>query len=168
MTQLSFNHAAVSGETRMTMTLKTLASLFTATFLLAGCASMNIFKDDNTPPPLANDLPPEEPLVVAPPPAAGARGLKAAQISKILSGKSWKWSAPNFSGVTLYANDGSSLIEVTGKGTTTGKWYTKDGELCESIAPAPFLPGGQGDECRKFSGNGNNFTVGKAKFALAI
>ena len=95
MTQLSFNHAAVSGETRMTMTLKTLASLATATFLLAGCTSMNVFKDDNTPPPLANDLPPEEPVIVAPP--AGKPGeMKAAQINKILSGKSWKWTAPKF------------------------------------------------------------------------
>lgn len=168
MTQLSFNHAAVSGETRMTMTLKTLASLLTATFLLAGCASMNVFKDDNTPPPLANDLPPEEPVLLAPPPSRGAVGLKAAQISKILSGKSWKWTAPKFDGVTLYANDGSSLIEVTGKGTTTGKWMTKDGQLCEKIEPAPFLPGGQPMQCRTFSGNGSNFRVGNANFTLAL
>ena len=167
MTQLSFNHAAVSGETRMTMTLKTLASLATLTFLLAGCTSMNVFKDDNTPPPLANDLPPEEPVLVAPP--AGKPGeIKAAQINKILSGKSWKWTAPKFSGVTLYANDGSSLIEVTGKGTTTGKWMAKDGQLCEKIEPAPFLPGGQPMQCRAFSGNGENFRVGNANFTLAL
>jgi hypothetical protein len=166
MTQLSFIHAAVSGETRMTMTLKTIASLATLTFLLAGCTSMNVFKDDNAPPPIANDLPPEEPVIVAPP-AAKTSGMRAAQINKTLSGKSWNWTAPKYSGVTLYANDGSSLIEVTGKGTTTGKWIAKDGQLCEKIEPAPFLPGGQPMQCRAFSGNGNNFRVGNANFTLA-
>jgi Protein of unknown function (DUF995) len=151
----------------MTMTLKTLASLSVATFLLAGCTSMNVFKDDNPPPPVANDLPPEQPMQLAPPAASQSSGLKAAQISKILSGKSWKWTAPKNSGVTLYANDGSSLIEVVGKGTTTGKWIAKDGQLCEKIEPAPFLPGGQPMQCRAFTGNGNNFKVGQANFSLA-
>jgi Protein of unknown function (DUF995) len=150
----------------MTMMLKTLTSLTTAAFLLAGCTSMNIFKDDNPAPTVANDLPPEEPMQLAPP-AESASGMKAAQISKILSGKSWKWTAPKNSGVTLYANDGSSLIEVVGKGTTTGKWVAKDGQLCEKIEPAPFLPGGQPMQCRPFTGNGSSFKVGQARFTLA-
>lgn len=151
----------------MTMTLKTLASLATATFLLAGCTSMNVFKDDNQAPPMANDLPPEEPVTMAAPqPRIG--GMRAAEISRTLSGKSWKWTAPKNSGVTLYANDGSSLIEVTGKGTTTGKWMAKDGQLCEKIEPAPFLPGGQPMQCRAFTGNGNGFKVGSANFTLAL
>jgi Protein of unknown function (DUF995) len=150
----------------MTMMLKTLTSLSLAAFVLAGCTSMNIFKDDNQAASVSNDLPPEEPMQLAPPDAT-ASGLRAGQISKILSGKSWKWTAPKNSGVTLYANDGSSLIEVTGKGTTTGKWLAKDGQLCEKIEAAPFLPGGQPMQCRTFTGNGNNFNVGQARFALA-
>ena len=70
-------------------------------------------------------------------------GLSAADIRGILSGKSWRWSGPNNSGVTLYATDGTSLVEVTGKGTTTGTWSAKDGELCEAFAPAPFLAEGR-------------------------
>jgi hypothetical protein len=150
----------------MTMMLKTLTSLSFAAFFLAGCTSMNIFKDDNPPPPVANDLAAEEPIQLAPPDTS-ASGLKADQISKILAGKSWKWTAPKNSGVTLYANDGSSLIEVSGKGTTTGKWVAKDGQLCEKIEAAPFLPGGQPMQCRAFTGNGSNFKVGQARFALA-
>jgi Protein of unknown function (DUF995) len=150
----------------MTMMLKTLTSLGLSAVLLAGCTSMNIFKDDNPAPPMESSLPPEEPMQLAPP-AASASGMKASQISKALSGKSWKWTAPKNSGVTLYANDGSSLIEVTGKGTTTGKWLAKDGQLCEKIEPAPFLPAGQPMQCRTFTGNGSSFKVGQANFTLA-
>lgn len=125
---------------------------------------MNVFKDTQAPPP-AVDLEPEEPAVAMRMPA---KGMSAAQISKTLSGKSWKWTAPKFNGVTLYANDGSSLIEVTGKGTTTGKWLAKDGQLCEKIEPAPFLPAGQPMQCRAFTGDGRAFTVGNARFTLAL
>ena len=94
-------------------------------------------------------------------------GLAAADIRNILSGKSWRWSGPNNSGVTLYASDGTSLVEVTGKGTTTGTWSTKDGELCESFAPAPFLPKGIPMSCKPITGSGNVYHVGEATFTLA-
>jgi hypothetical protein len=94
-------------------------------------------------------------------------GLAAADISNILAGKSWRWSGPNNSGVTLYASDGTSLVEVTGKGTTTGTWSAKDGQLCESFAPAPFLPKGVPMNCQPMTGSGNVYQVGQATFTLA-
>jgi hypothetical protein len=93
--------------------------------------------------------------------------LSAAEIRSILAGKSWRFSGPNNSGVNLYASDGTSLVEVDGKGTTTGKWYAKDGELCESFAPAPFLPDGLAMTCYPFTGSGNSYRAGEATFRLA-
>ncbi len=150
----------------MTMTMKSFTCLAFASLLLTGCTSMNVFKDSpQTPPPA--DIEPEEtmqPKVVQ----RSTAGLSAAQINKALSGKSWKWQSPKNSGVTLYANDGSSLVEVTGKGTTTGKWLAKDGQLCEKFEPAPFLPAGSPMTCQPISGGGNTYKVGPATFTLAL
>jgi Protein of unknown function (DUF995) len=132
--------------------------------LLAGCTSMNVFKDNDTakvPEPGLED----QAAAGQTPPGV----IPAAEIKRLLSGKSWKWvsSRNGLSGVTLYADDGSSLIEVSGKGTTTGKWLVKDGQLCESTAPASFLPDGQPMTCRDFSGSNNQYQVGSATFTLA-
>ena len=127
---------------------------------LTGCTSMNIFKDSPS-------STPAEPQVDLQPEPMNPGGMSAAQIKQILSGKSWKWASPKNSGVTLYADDGSSLVEVTGKGTTTGKWSVKDGQLCESFAPAPFLPKGVPMTCQPFTGSGSTFRVGQATFTLA-
>jgi Protein of unknown function (DUF995) len=150
----------------MTMTLKNITILAFAGLLLTGCTSMNVFKDNPEPPPVA-DLEPIEPIVQEPV-QMSAKGLPAAQITRALSGKSWKWTSKKNSGVTLYANDGSSLVEVTGKGTTTGKWYAKNGELCEKFEPAPFLPSGVPMTCQPISGGGNTYQVGQATFKLAL
>lgn len=97
----------------------------------------------------------------------GSQQLSAAEIQTILAGKSWRFQGPNNTGTTLYAEDGSSLVEVDGKGTTKGKWMTKDGQLCESFDPAPFLPGGVPMSCYPFSGSGGVYQAGKATFTLA-
>jgi hypothetical protein len=152
----------------MTMTLKTFASIAITGLLLSGCTSMNLFKDNPEPPPAA-DLAPEEPDAVQRSlEPSDSKGLSAAQINKALSGKSWKWKGPNNAGVTLFANDGSSLVEVTGKGTTTGKWLAKDGQLCEKFEPAPFLPKGVPMTCQPITGSGNTYRVGQATFTLAL
>ncbi len=170
MTHLRSIAAAVSGETRMTMTFKTLASLSIAALFMTGCTSMNVFKDDASTLPPANDLAPEEPMMQTEAPAVG--GNSAAQISKKISGKSWKWSSPNYSGVTLYANDGSSLIELKGKSalapvTTTGRWEARNGQLCESVKAAPpVLSTDVAMSCKPFTSTGNSFMVGKANFVL--
>jgi len=97
----------------------------------------------------------------------GPKLLVAAEIRGILSGKSWRFAGPNNTGTTLYAADGTSLVEVDGKGKTTGRWQTQDGQLCESFDPAPFLPGGVPMSCYPFSGSGGTYQVGKATFTLA-
>lgn len=101
-------------------------------------------------------------------PAAPA-GMSAAEIRTALAGKSWKFQGPNNTGTTLYAQDGSSLVEVDGKGTTRGKWMTKDGQLCESFDPAPFLPGGVPMSCYPFSRGAapGTYQAGKATFTQA-
>ena len=133
-----------SGVLPMTTCLRRVGVLLLA-MTLAGCA---IQSDKSYAPP--------EPV-----------GLSQAEISNILSGKSWRWSGPNNSGVTLYASDGTSLVEVTGKGTTTGTWSAKDGQLCEAFAPAPFLPKGVPMSCKPITGSGNVYQVGEATFTLA-
>lgn len=139
---------------------------------LTGCTSMKIFKD--SPSASEKSLADEEPEVAMRTPdpdnmsSKSANGtLSASQIRKALSGKSWKWNGAKTNGVTLFADDGSSLIEFEGLGTTTGKWKAKDGELCESVAAAPFLPKGQEELCRPMSGSGNKYQVGPATFTLA-
>jgi hypothetical protein len=97
------------------------------------------------------------------------QGLSAGEIRTILAGKSWRFRGPNNTGTTLYAEDGSSLVEVDGKGTTKGKWMTKDGQLCESFDPAPFLPGGVPMSCYPFSRGSapETYQAGKATFSVA-
>jgi Protein of unknown function (DUF995) len=135
-------------------------SLLALVTALAGCANMGVFKDSSAP--QANDLAP-----VPDPMPATPSAVPAAQIKTLLTGKSWRWVGPKNSGVTLYASDGTSLVEVTGKGTTGGKWSVKDGQLCESFNPAPFIPQGVPNTCQPFTNSGGKYTVGQASFALA-
>lgn len=96
--------------------------------------------------------------------------LSAAEIRNILAGKSWRFQGPNNTGTTLYANDGSSLVEVDGKGRTKGRWTTKDGQLCESFDPAPpWLPGGVPMSCYSFAPGAapGTYQAGKAVFSVA-
>jgi hypothetical protein len=128
---------------------------------LAGCGLMgNREATTYTPPPETDLTPAPEPSLAAGPSASAIKG--------ILAGKSWRWTGPKFSGTTLYASDGTSLVEVDGKGQTKGKWIAKDGQLCESLTPTTFLPREVANmTCRSFSGSGNVYQVGKATFTLA-
>lgn len=96
--------------------------------------------------------------------------MTAAEIRTTLAGRSWRFQGPNNTGTTLYADDGSSLVEVDGKGKTKGKWMTKDGQLCESFDPSPpWLPGGVPMSCYPFSRGAtpNTYQAGKAVFSPA-
>ncbi len=97
------------------------------------------------------------------------QGLSASEIRTTLSGRSWRFQGPNNTGTTLYADDGTSLVEVDGKGTTKGKWTTKDGQLCESFDPAPWLPGGVPMSCYPFARGAapGSYQAGKAVFTQA-
>jgi hypothetical protein len=55
---------------------------------------------------------------------AAAQAMPAAEIRSTLAGRSWRFQGPNNTGTTLYAEDGSSLVEVDGTGRTTGTWMT--------------------------------------------
>lgn len=138
------------------MKLLNLVATVAAAASLSGCASMGLFKDSSQP---------EAATPVEQEPANAS--LSGDQIRSVLAGKSWKWQGPNNSGTTLYASDGTSLVEVDGKGTTSGKWETRNGQLCESFAPAPFLPQGMSTVCQPFSGSNNTYQVGPATFTLA-
>lgn len=97
-------------------------------------------------------------------------GLSAGEIRGILAGKSWNFRGPNNTGTTLYAADGSSLVEVDGKGTTRGRWETRDGQLCESFEAAPpWLPGGVPMSCYPFARGSapGTYQAGKAVFTAA-
>jgi hypothetical protein len=144
----------------MTKAVKTLILIIAAASMSA-CTGLNVFKDSSEP----------SPTVAAnqglAPPANVNSVLTADQIRTLLTGKSWRWESPKNKGVTLYASDGTSLVEVTGKGTTGGKWTAKDGLLCESFSPAPFIPQGVPMTCQPFTGTAGNYRVGQASFALA-
>ena len=135
------------------------AGVATLALILGACTSLSVFKD-STPP------------AAAPPPMATGPALSgvitADQIKTLLAGKSWRWKGQK-AGVTLYASDGTSLVEITGSGTTQGKWEAKDGQLCESFAPAPFLPQGIPMTCQPFTASPTpgTYMVGKATFSLA-
>jgi len=101
---------------------------------------------------------------------AAEQAMPAAEIRSTLAGRSWRFQGPNNTGTTLYAEDGSSLVEVDGKGRTKGKWMTKDGQLCESFDPSPpWLPGGVPMSCYPFSRGTapNTYQAGKAVFSPA-
>ncbi len=147
------------------MKLMKFVALLGIALSLDACASMNVFKDS------ANDqaannaaLAPQANMA---PVNTEQAPLAAAQIKTLLTGKSWRWKSAKNSGVTLYASDGTSLVEVTGKGTTQGKWVAKDGQLCESFSPAPFLPQGMSLQCQPFRGSGGSYMNGPATFQLA-
>ena len=96
--------------------------------------------------------------------------MTAAEIRSTLAGKSWRFQGPNNTGTTLYADNGTSLVEVDGKGKTKGKWMTKDGQLCESFDPSPpWLPGGVPMSCYPFARGAtpNTYQAGKAVFSPA-
>ena len=141
----------------MTHTLLMLA----AASALSACSSMNVFKDSNSP---SNAVPAPDSVVENP---VEPTATSATQIKSLLSGKSWAWTGPKRSGVTLYASDGTSLVQVTGQGTTSGKWMAKDGQLCESFSPATFIPQGVPMTCQAFTGAAGNYKVGQATFKLA-
>ena len=130
-----------------------IALIFAAALSLSACSS-RFTGAGNDAPPVDSDI--QQPAE-----------MSDSEIRKALSGKSWRWQSPKNSGVTLYAADGTSLVEVDGKGTTTGKWSIENGSLCESFSPASFMPKGMAKSCQPVSGGGNTFTIGQATFTLA-
>jgi Protein of unknown function (DUF995) len=145
----------------MQMIVRSLTIIATAASLSA-CSGMGVFKDSPSADSQIAALPPDTDLMPETPAI-----LSAAEIKTIITGKSWSWASAKNSGTTLYASDGTSLVQVTGRGTTKGKWQVQDGQLCESFAPAKFIPKGVPMTCQPFSGTAGNYKLGPASFNLA-
>jgi hypothetical protein len=141
---------------------------------LSGCSSLGVFRESDTaaapaptavePPSTATARLAQEPQDLVPAPAS----MQAASIRQAVSGKTFRWQGPNNSGTTLFAQDGTSLIEVDGKGTAQGTWQVRDGQLCETIKPgSAVLPKGSPLRCNPFSGAGGRYKVGPATFTAS-
>jgi hypothetical protein len=141
------------------------ALVITTAASLSACTGFDVFKDSSSQP--VQGIAPQPLPTPAPINPVPSTALSATQIKSLLAGKSWSWAGPKNSGVTLYASDGTSLVQVTGKGTTGGKWSVRDGQLCESFNPAPFIPQGVPNTCQTFSGAAGTYRVGQATFKLA-
>jgi hypothetical protein len=132
---------------------------------ISACTGFDVFKDSSSQP--VQGIAPQPLPTPAPINPVPSAAISAAQIKSLMAGKSWSWAGPKNSGVTLYASDGTSLVQVTGKGTTGGRWSTRDGMLCESFNPAPFIPQGVPNTCQTFTGGAGLYKVGQASFKLA-
>lgn len=86
-------------------------------------------------------------------PVASA-ALSAAQIKSILGGKTWTYKSPSRSGSITFADDGTSLYEDSAQGSGTAKWWTSNGQLCQS-----FGASGQPD-CSPFTKSGDGYQAG--------
>ena len=98
---------------------------------------------------------------VAPAPAAP---LKAAEIMKSLSNRSFNYTRGQRTGTVTFNSDGTFGYEEVGKGPGTGVWQASDGALCEAFDPTSFLPQGTRSECQPFRSAGGNFYAGSARF----
>lgn len=121
--------------------LPALALMVLTAALLAACSSGTTRVDDAT-----------NPGVTEPPPPTVPTGpLKAGDIMRVLSGKSFRYTRPvNRTGTTTFNSDGTFTYQETGKGEGTGIWQASDGSLCEAFNPTSFLPRGTRTECSPF------------------
>jgi hypothetical protein len=153
--------------------------------ILAGCSGLSVFKDNDKAPQASTQLEPAPELSARRPttpaeqpprpslapeanlnePEPSVSVMPAAKVRAAVAGKTFRWVGPNNSGTTIFAQDGKTLIEVDGRGTTSGKWVARDGQLCESINPGGTIkPEGSAMKCNPFSGGNGNYKVGAATF----
>ncbi len=91
---------------------------------------------------------------------SGPTSMSASDISTALGGKTFAYEGGGLKGTIIYAADGSSLYTEDGKGNGTGKWRSKDGQLCQSFDPADFLPSGRPETCSAFQRSGTGYAAG--------
>jgi hypothetical protein len=87
--------------------------------------------------------------------------LTAAQITRALSEKSFRFSSARRNGTVTYYGDSTFSYEEVGKGQGTGLWQSSDGKLCEARNPTSFLPKGTPSICQPISSDGQSFTTGQ-------
>jgi len=99
---------------------------------------------------------------VAVPPQSGP--MKAAEIMRALSGKSFRYTRGGRAGTMTFVSDGTFTYEETGKGSGSGVWQASEGRLCQALNPTAFLPRGTRSECSPFLQSGNGFKAGSTTF----
>ncbi len=133
------------------------AAVILVAVLLAACSSSNKSLDDVTTP---------GPAIAQPSPAVPAGPMKAGDIMRILSGKTFRYSRPiNRTGTTTFNSDGTFSYNEDGKGEGSGIWQASDGSLCEAFNPTTFLPRGTRTECQPFAQTAEGaYSAGSATF----
>jgi hypothetical protein len=131
------------------------AGMILAAGLLAACSSSTKSLDDTS-----------GPAVTAQPPAVPAGPMRAGDIMRILSGKTFRYTRPiNRTGTTTFNSDGTFSYQEDGKGEGSGIWQASDGSLCEAFNPTTFLPRGTRTECQPFTQTAEgSYTAGSATF----
>jgi len=86
--------------------------------------------------------------------------MKAAEIMRTLSGKSFRYTRGSISGTMTFMSDGTFTYQETGKGNGSGVWQASEGQLCQARNPTPSLPKGSRSECSPFQPSGNGFKAG--------
>lgn len=86
------------------------------------------------------------------------RVLKAEEIKSTLGGRTWQYTRGDGTGLITFNSDGTSAYQDDTKGTGTGAWSVRDGELCESFDRAPAL------QCGEFKSTGDAYFSGKSRF----
>jgi hypothetical protein len=134
------------------------AAVVLAVLTLAGCSSHNNERVsvDDTPPPV-------EPNPTPPVTVENSGPLKAADIMRALSEKSFTYVAATRSGTISYYGDGTFNYNEKGKGEGSGVWQASDGKLCQALNPTSFLPKGTRSECQPFSVQDGGYTAGSMR-----
>jgi len=144
--------------------LSAVAGLALSLCALAGCSSSHndrVAVDDN-PPPVTNP-PPVEPNPTEPVVVENAGPLKAADIMRALSEKSFTYAAGPRAGTISYYGDGTFNYNEKGKGEGSGVWQASDGKLCQALNPTSFLPKGTRSECQPFGAKGGGYVAGSMR-----
>jgi len=91
---------------------------------------------------------------------SGSDTMTADDIKTALAGKTFSYAGAGVKGTIIYAEDGTSLYTEDGKGNGTGKWHARDGQLCQSLDPASFIPSGKPESCAGFTRSGSGYAAG--------
>jgi hypothetical protein len=85
------------------------------------------------------------------------RALSNDEIKKTIAGRTWQYTRGDDTGIINYNVDGTSAYQDDVKGSGTGAWSVKDGQLCESFDKAPAL------QCGQFKSTGDAYFAGKTR-----
>jgi hypothetical protein len=84
------------------------------------------------------------------------RLLAADEIRSTVSGKTFQYTRAGGTGLITFNADGTSSVQDDAKGSGSGTWQAKEGELCETLD-------GQ-SQCGPFKSTGDAYFAGKTRF----